>query len=185
MPVYTVLIFFGVTAPYLKENIFYVLLLQTIILTIFVPISLYYLLLAMKMVDSIMIADKNQRKIPLLAHAFLLFVFIKKSLIARFFPELYYFFCGSMASTLIALVFIYLNKKASLHMIGISALTFFTMGLSIHFHINLIFSIALLIFSNGLIASSRLAMKAHTYEELLLGAIAGIIPQVVAGYFWI
>jgi hypothetical protein len=38
---------------------------------------------------------------------------------------------------------------------------------------------------NGVVASSRLEMKAHTVKELVIGFVLGIIPQVLLFRFWL
>jgi hypothetical protein len=45
--------------------------------------------------------------------------------------------------------------------------------------------IVILFLLNGVVASSRLIMKAHTNNELFIGSLVGIIPQVVLFYFWV
>lgn len=185
MSVYAVLIFFIFGTPYVTYPEVYLLIIQTSILTIFLPISFYYLLLSLKKVDSIMIADVQQRKTPLLIHSVLLWILIKKSINIDFYPELYYFFLGSLLSTMIAFLLIYLNIKASLHMIGIAGLTVFAIGLSIHFQERMIYLISFLLLCNGLIASSRLVMKAHTYKELIIGGLIGLLPQIAMLHNWI
>lgn len=147
--------------------------------------TFYYLLYSMGKVDSIMIANKKQRIYPLIVHCFLLFFIIKKTVIIEVFYELHFFFVGCLISSIFALIAIFLDQKASLHMIGISALTVFVMGLSLHFQINIIATIMLLVICNGLVASSRLEMKAHNYFELILGTIIGIAPQIMMMYFWL
>ena len=53
-------------------------------------------------------------------------------------------------------------------MIGISALTCFIFGLSMYYQMPFINLVAFCIVSIGLVASSRLYMKAHTYPELIV-----------------
>ena len=185
MSVYAVLIFFIFGTPYVMYPEVYLLIIQTSILTIFLPISFYYLLLSLKKVDTIMVADVNQRKTPLVIHAVLLWILIKKSINIDFYPELYYFFLGSLVSTMTAFLLIYFNIKASLHMIGITGLTLFVIGLSIHFQIRSVYLVAFLLLCNGLIASSRLAMKAHTNKELVIGGLVGLLPQIAFLHNWI
>jgi hypothetical protein len=38
---------------------------------------------------------------------------------------------------------------------------------------------------NGIVASSRLVMKAHSDKELLVGFLSGVIPQIALLYFWL
>ncbi len=72
-----------------------------------------------------------------------------------------------------------LRFKASLHMIGITALTAFTYGLSVYYKLPFVNLFAFCIVCMGLVASSRLYMKAHTYTELIVGLLIGLLPQVV------
>lgn len=70
-------------------------------------------------------------------------------------------------------------------MIGISSLTVFVVGISLHYQINAINIIAFLILMNGIVASSRLEMNAHNNKELIIGFFLGIIPQVLFWKFWL
>jgi membrane-associated phospholipid phosphatase len=70
-------------------------------------------------------------------------------------------------------------------MIGLCALTFFIVGLSIHNQLNIIYTIATLFLLIGLVASSRLYMKAHTITELIIGIVIGVVPQIASWYFWL
>ncbi len=70
-------------------------------------------------------------------------------------------------------------------MIGISALTIFIIGLSIHNEVNAINIIAFFVLINGLVASSRLVMDAHNIKELGIGFLCGTLPQLALLYFWL
>lgn len=132
-----------------------------------------------------MLHELAQRKIPLLIQCLLLFILISKSITIDAIPELFFFFAGGLASSALALILTFARVKASLHMIGISALTAFAMGLSFHNETNALLPITALVFANGLVASSRLEMKAHSAVELAIGFCCGLIPQLVLWYFWI
>jgi hypothetical protein len=160
-------------------------LFQVIIITFFLPLTFFYLLRTFGKVDSIMMSEVEQRKIPLLMQMVLTLVLLYKSITHERFPELYFFFLGGLVSTFIVFLLIYIRFKTSIHMVAISALTFFVMGLSLHYQINIIYTIATLFVLTGIIASSRLYMRAHTQEELVIGYICGCIPQLVLWYFWL
>jgi hypothetical protein len=115
----------------------------------------------------------------------LLSILIKRSITTEYFPELYFFFLGGIVSITAAFLLLYAKIKASLHMIGICSLTVFMIGLSIKFQINTAPFVALLLWLNGLTASSRLAMNAHTNKELLVGFLCGVSPQIALLYFWL
>lgn len=161
------------------------LVFQVIIITLFLPLSFFYLLRTIGKIDNMMLSDINQRKIPLLLQIALTSVLIKQSISIERFSELYYFFLAGLISTILAFILLFVKIKSSIHMIGISALTFFVIGLSYHTQENNIPLIAGLFFTNGLIAASRLAMKAHTMIELLIGYLIGMLPQIALGYLWL
>jgi hypothetical protein len=162
-----------------------ILFFQIIIITFLLPIAFFYLLRTLGKIDSVMLSDISHRKIPLLLHIMLLSVLITKSITIDKFPLLFLFFLGGIMSAISAFILLYFKIKASIHMIGISALTVFIIGLSISNEKNTITLVALFVIINGLVASSRLVMKAHTNKELLIGFICGILPQLALFYFWL
>jgi len=147
--------------------------------------GLYYFLRFAGKVDSIMIADMEQRKIPLIFQSFLIILLLRKSITLEHFPELHFFFLGALFSTLFALGLLYTKTKASLHMLAISALTVFVFGLNIHLQTGNIYVIPFLLLMNGFVASSRLVMEAHTPKELIIGLLLGSIPQIVFLFLWL
>lgn len=179
------LFFLGLSDSYLADRFTYIVLIQVTIATILLPISFYFLLKNYKKVDTVMISSVAQRKIPLMIQICLLFLLIRKSSAIGLIPELYFFFMGGLISAGAAFLYLYGNVKSSLHMIGISSLTGFAIGLSMHYQVNITNSIVSLLLLNGLIASSRLEMKAHTVTELIIGIAMGFMPQVVLWYFWL
>lgn len=162
-----------------------ILFLQIIIITLLLPIAFFYLLRTFGKIESAMLSDTSQRKIPLLLQIMLFAVLIEKSITIERFPSLYFFFVGGLLSTIFAFLLLYAKFKASIHMIGISALTVFIIGLSIHNQINTINTVIFFVMMNGLVASSRLVMEAHSNKELLVGFLCGAIPQSALLYFWL
>ena len=75
--------------------------------------------------------------------------------------------------------------KASIHMIAISGLFMFSVGLSLHFGKNINGSLALLALIAGAIATSRLHLKAHTSVELVFGVFVGLLPQLIVFNYWL
>lgn len=173
------------TPNYFEFNQKYLILIQVLLITIFIPISFYYLLRTLGKVDSVMVSELSQRKIPLIIQAVLIVTLIQKSITIDRIPELFFFYFGGIISTLLTLIFLFGNVKASIHMIGISSLTAFVIGLSLHNQINFMYYIAFLFLMNGVIASSRLEMKAHTNIELGIGFFVGFIPQITLDFFWL
>jgi hypothetical protein len=158
---------------------------QVLVVTVILPSLVFLLLRTAGNIDSIMLAEVSQRKIPLILHCFLLILLVKKSITIDRYPELHFFLLGALLSTILALILLFLNIKASLHMIAISSLTVFIIGLSLHLQIQNTFIIAFLILLNGFVASSRLEMKAHTNKELIIGFMLGAVPQLLLLVLWL
>lgn len=135
--------------------------------------------------DSVMLEKSYQRKIPLLLGCALLYLLGNTSITANQLPELHYFIWGGMISNGLAFLYLFMRVKASLHLLGTSALCVFVMGLSLHHQVDLTSLIAGLLLLNGLVASSRLALRAHTYTELAVGFGLGAIPQLALWWIWL
>ncbi len=185
IPVYAALFYFFCNESYFTNPEKYFAFFQIVIITIILPILFFFVLRTTGQVNSIMISEISQRKIPLVIQCFLTILLVRKSITLDHFPEFHFFFLGGLLSTLLALILLFFRTKASLHMVAISALTIFIIGLSIHNQTRNINLIAFLVFMNGVVASSRLEMKAHTPKELVIGFLLGIIPQLLLLRFWL
>lgn len=177
--------YFFTSDKYLDYETVYLYFLQVLIITVFIPLACFYLLVSVNKIDSIMVTKVSQRKIPLFLQSLLLIVLITKSITREELPELYYFYLGNIISSCLALALAFFHKKASLHMLGISSLTVFCVFCSINFQYKPVMFLTVLLLLNGLIASSRLYMKAHTPKELVLGYVIGVLPQLFLSIFWL
>jgi len=163
----------------------YYVLFQILIITILVPILFFMLLKSTGHVKSVMIHETAQRRIPLILQCFLYILLVKRSILITRYPELHFFFLGALFSTILALVCSLFKIKASLHMMAISGLTIFVIGLGIHLQMQNPYWAALLILLTGIVASSRLEMEAHSPYELVIGTFLGIFPQLLFLYLWL
>ncbi|WP_420571695.1 hypothetical protein [Kordia sp.] len=155
------------------------------IFTIFIPILIFILLKRFGLIDSIFVKKVEQRKIPLYIYVLVLFLIITKVITKSIFAELYDFFLGSLIAALACLVLVLFRVKASMHMMGISGLVMFLIVLSITYQLNITFALSILIFAIGLVATSRLFLKAHTVSELIIGFFIGWIPQLLVTFHWL
>lgn len=185
IPLFGTLFFITIGENYFSFFQILVLLLQIVIITILLPVAFFFLLRTFGKIDNIMLSDTSQRKIPLLLQLMLFSVLITKSVTLDRFPELHYFFLGGIISASIAFLLLFVKIKASIHMIGISALTFFTIGLSLHNEVNVINAIVIIMILNGFVAASRLEMQAHNHKELFIGFLVGTFPQIGLLYYWL
>jgi hypothetical protein len=99
--------------------------------------------------------------------------------------ELYYFFLGILCSTLACFIMAIFKVKASIHMIAASGFFMFAVAVGIHFKININGTIALMMIILGAIATSRLHLKAHNNQELIIGTFTGLLPQLILMNYWL
>lgn len=178
-------LFYVYSAKYHPEAYVASRLLQLFILTIIIPLLSFRVLKKLGVVKTIMAEDIKERRFPY-------FIAIVLNLYIAFFIfnggqeiELRYFFFGISFTSIIFFFLSLLNFKASLHMAAISGLTTFLIGLSIHFQTNMVPIIGTGLLINGLIASSRLHLKAHNVVELIIGCLLGILPQFMMFAYWL
>lgn len=185
MPFAGTLFYFFITPRFFPSEIIDAKLLAIAIMTIFIPIVYFYMLKTLGKVSDHFMREVKERKWPLLFYAGLNFIILKYVLNNFDYPELYFFFFGIMISTLLGLFLLFLKVKASLHMTGLGGITMFLIFLSLHFNLNLIYTVSFLVAIIGLTASSRLFYNAHTMNELAIGLLVGVIPQVGMAFFWL
>jgi len=155
------------------------------ILTLFIPIIFFFLLKNIGWIDSIYLKNVSERKVPLYLYIFLTFMVVYGVVSPIFSLELYYYFVGIIGSLIACLLLVFFKFKASMHMMSVTGLTLFLIGLSFHYEVNITFAISVLILLVGLVASSRLYLKAHNTRELILGFIIGGFPQFLTFSYWL
>ncbi|NAS32162.1 hypothetical protein GTQ40_14340 [Flavobacteriaceae bacterium R38] len=160
-------------------------IIRVAILTLFIPIIFFFLLKNIGWIDSIYLKDVSQRKVPLYLYVFLTFMVVYGVVSPVFSIELYYYFVGIIGSLIACLMLVFFKFKASMHMMSVTGLTLFLIGLSFHYEVNITFALSIMVLFTGLVASSRLYLKAHDAKELLLGSIIGGVPQFLAFNYWV
>ena len=182
---YGTLLYFLISTFYYTIQQKYLVLLQIGVVTILIPIAFFYFLRSFDKADNVMVPDLTQRKIPLIFQGMILYLLLSNTIKESILPELHYFLLGGLISTILLFLLVFLKIKASIHLVGISSLTVFVGALSLHYEVNVIYSFAVLVLLNGLVATSRLELKAHTYKEILFGFFTGFLPQLILTYYWL
>ncbi|MFI1771098.1 hypothetical protein [Thalassobellus citreus] len=185
MPLLGVCFYFSKSPRYIPTEIKQAKIVSLIILTVILPILIYYLLKTLGKVKSIYLKNTNERVYPLALNCAIIFIVIQRILTPTQVLELYYFFVGLLISTMTCLFLALVKFKASIHMIYVSGVFMFFVVLSIHFSININGTLALMMIIIGAVATSRLHLKAHTYKELIMGLFVGIIPQLLLVSYWL
>ena len=185
MPILGVIFYFSKTPRFIPEPIIKAKLFSISILTIVLPILLFFLLKTIQKVDTIHLKSTKERVIPLLINCIIIALILARVFTIDEIAELYFFFLGVLCSNFICLIFALFKIKASIHMIAACGFFMFAISLGFHYQININGSIALMMIILGAIATSRLHLKAHTHTELIIGLFTGLIPQVLLLKFWL
>lgn len=185
MPLTGSILYFFLTPRFFPSEIIKAKLLAIAILTIFIPVVFYFLLKNLGKAESIFLTNVAERRWPLFFFMLLCVMVLSQILNVYNYPALYYYFVGILFSTLSCYILTWFRLKISLHMVGLAGLLLFIIALSINFHIYMLYTISFMIIIIGLTASSRLYFKAHTYPELLLGILIGLLPQIIVVNYWL
>ncbi|MGC1204579.1 MAG: hypothetical protein WA839_06805 [Flavobacteriaceae bacterium] len=185
MPILGVIFYFSKSPRFIPIDIITAKLVSLFILTIVLPILLFFLLKTLGRVKSINLESTNERILPLVLNCLVIILVLQRIITPTQIIELYYFFIGILISTMTCLILALAKFKASIHMIAIAGVFMFFIALSIHFSININGTLSLMIIIIGAIATSRLHMKAHTYKELIMGFFVGLIPQLILVPYWL
>ncbi|MEL6810149.1 MAG: hypothetical protein AAFP76_02315 [Bacteroidota bacterium] len=185
MPLLGAFVYYVITPRFINSEIIQAKLFAIAIITLFVPIVLFFLLKNIGWITTLELEDVKERKIPLMLQSVLLLLIIKMVFDPYDSPEMYFFFVGILFSSISALLLVMFKLKVSLHQMGIAGATMFVIALSVHFKINMLVWIGIFIIGNGWVASSRLHTQSHTYPELILGFFVGLIPQLLMVNFWL
>lgn len=185
IPIGGTVAYFLVSPKYIPLEIQSANILPIFILTVIIPIVTFLILKNLGLVNSIFLENITERKYPLYVHISILLLILYQVIPNNYVIELYYYFTGLLGAAMACLILLFFNFKVSLHLIGISSLLMFIINLSIHFEINLILAISILLLLTGSVATARLYLKAHTGTEVIMGLFIGLISQLLTIQYWL
>lgn len=160
-------------------------ILPIFILTVIIPILSFFILRNIGVVQSMSLVRTKERLTPMLIFLALLLMILYKVIPNNYTPEIYFFFVGLVLANLSCFLLLLLNYKASLHMLGMGSLLMFLINLSIHFEINITLALSFFVLASGLVATSRLYLRAHSRMQVLIGFLLGIVSQILTVRFWL
>ena len=184
MPLLAIHFYFKKSPRFFSEELVNAKIVSLFILTVILPILIYFLLKTLGKTESIYLKTTQERILPLIINCFIIGLILYRVFPLEQITELYYFFIGVLISNLTCLALAFNKFKASIHMIGVGGVFMFFIVLSINFSININGSLALLAIITGAVATSRLSLKAHNVKELLAGFLIGILPQLILVNYW-
>tara|TARA_R110002073_G_scaffold108336_5_gene243522 strand:+ start:104788 stop:105387 length:600 start_codon:yes stop_codon:yes gene_type:complete len=147
--------------------------------TYIIPIIALMLLKALNLIDDFQVKTIKERRFPVIFMIVLFYllgnILVKNSLL----KDLGFLFYGtSLSLSCIYLLFSF-KIKSSLHLVSMGNAVSFFLIISNLYSLSILPIIMILILLSGLLASSRLHLKAHNPKELFLGFFIGILCQLV------
>lgn len=160
-------------------------ILPIFILTVIIPIIFFLILKNLGIINSIFLPSLEERKYPLYISCIIFLMILYKVIPNNYVNELFYYFTGLLTATCATLVLLFFKFKTSMHLLGMGSILTFLIALSIHFETNITIAISLFTLFTGMVATSRLYLKAHTKNELLIGFLLGCCSQLIILKYWL
>ena len=154
-----------------------IILVLIFILTYIVPILLLFFLKNFGFIKNFQVSTIKERRVPVIFMIFILYFLGNTIIQIPMIRNLGILFYGTSLSLICIYILFSAKLKSSLHLVSMgNMLGFFLIMTNIN-NLSILFIIIPLIFLSGILASSRLYLKAHTPIELLIGFFLGFISQ--------
>lgn len=147
------------------------------VLTYIVPILLLFFLKNFGFIKDFQVSTIKERRVPVIFMILILYFLGNTIIQIPMIRNLGILFYGTSLSLICIYILFSIKLKSSLHLVSMgNMLGFFLIMTNVN-NLSILFIIILLIFLSGILASSRLYLKAHTPIELLIGFFLGFISQ--------
>ncbi len=157
------------------------------IATSLIPLFITIMLKKIKVITSLQMPNREERKIPFLITCFCYFIayyYLRYHLELNLNGLIFYFVFFGMFATILGF-FITLTWKISIHMIGIGGIVGILTLLSKTNHEVLLYPLITTIFCAGLIAFSRLQLRAHNLKQIIAGFFLGFGCEMMGLFYLI
>ncbi|MUH38114.1 hypothetical protein D9O36_19865 [Zobellia amurskyensis] len=185
IPIAGTLAYFLITPKYSPLAIQSANVLPIFILTVIIPIIVYFILRNLGLAQTVFMSSLKERRYPLYIHIILLLFVVYKVIPNTNIVELYFYFIGLIISALTTLLLLFMKFKVSMHLMGMGSFVMFLIALSIHFEVNITIGLSIFTLLTGLVGTSRLYLKSHTPVEVVLGFLIGFLSQLLTIRFWL
>ncbi len=178
IPTIGVMLYFLLIANNISREIQFTVLSLVFIITYLIPLVVLFILKHLKIISNYKAAKISERKIPL-AIMIGLFYMLGKSLHSiHNLRDLGLLFYATSLALLVTYFLFYLKFKASIHLLSFGIPIGFFLVLIDKYSQPFLLVIMILFILSGLLASSRLHLKAHSSKEIYVGFFIGIFSTL-------
>ena len=179
LPTLGVFIYFVFVSQSFEKRLQLIVLGLVFTLTYLVPLLMLLLLKKFRFIKDFQVSTIKERRFPIIFMMLLLY-FLGNSIIQiPTIRNLGILFFGTSLSLTCIYVLFSLKLKSSLHLVSMGNMIGFFLIMTNINSLSMLPIIILLILLSGILASSRLYLKAHTPVELLIGFSLGIVCQFI------
>ena len=155
------------------------IILVILVCTLFFPLMSILLMRSSKIISSVHMPTKEERRWPLLFGTFFFFLaYMLISYVKSPVKELNYITIAGIATLMICTI-VNLLYKLSIHMAGIGGITGMMVAYAPQAEINMLYVLIGMIFASGLVGFARLQLSAHSSGQVAAGYAAGFVSQYV------
>ncbi len=178
IPFLGALSYFLITPRYFPVSIIKAKLLAIIVLSLFIPLMLVVSSKNGKITRPLPLSSLKAKRLFLVCMAVFVVV-INNFILGDKLPELIYFFTGILFSIITVFFLSFIKLQVNLHVAAAAAFLGFIIGLSLLYNLNLLWLIALIVFSLGWATTAQLMEKEITSPEIIRGLVVGLLPQLL------
>ena len=178
-PIIGTLIYFLFVPKFIFKPQEHTILLFILTSTYVLPVVLLFFFKRLKFITNYHMPTIEERKFPILFFTLLTLIIANWLFKTTIVDLLGVLFLGYAAGFAIAYCLLFLKIKLSLHTAAIGGIIGFLIYFSLSYEINLILLLIVFFIISGLIATSRIHLKAHSQLEVFLGFTIGILTQIL------
>lgn len=178
IPTVGVMLYFLVAPINIRSNQKFAILSLVFVVTYLIPLLILVLFKKTNLIKTYNTESIKERKIPVAIMIVLFFLLGNTLNNILIFRELSLLFYGTCLGLTLIYVLFFFKIKSSLHLLSLGVSISYFMVLSAVYNRSYILIILIIILLSGILASSRLHLKAHTTKEVYLGFFIGIVSPL-------
>ena len=179
LPTIGVLLYFTFISQSLEKRMQLIVLGLVFVLTYLVPLLLLIFLKRFMMIKDYEVSTIKERRFPVIFMIVVLYFLGSTIIQIPTIRNLGILFFGTSLSLACIYILFSIKLKSSLHLVSMGSMLGFFLIMTNFNNLPLLPVIIVLVILSGILASSRLYLKAHTPVELLVGFSLGIVCQFV------
>lgn len=153
---------------------------QAFLMTCLLPICIYFFLKSIGLLKStLMIDNVKERSAPLFLNVIIVNILIFKIWQDVSNEVLKIFFIAYAISFSILFFSVLLRRKYSVHVASLCSAIPLFVNQTANYSLSPFYTLPILLIIIGIVASSRLYLRAHTNVEIILGALIGFVPSFI------